>query len=125
MRIIYGYCDNDSIDLIGQSLETQGTFIALKPLGRLDEKLTFAALIESPEPIAFPTALPHCVLVIEQPYTHRPLKPHFVNTVTLNHKQRKSHCKKLKKHQPLNASNWTLHISRNRGLKWVRDHLNA
>lgn len=133
MRIIYGYFD-DSTELIGKLLDTQSDFIAVKPLGRIEEKLIFAALIDSPELISFPThLLPHCVLVTEQQYKHQRYpskktesdKSHAINACDLNGTQRKKHCRRYRKKQPLDASNWKLHISRNRGLKWVGDHLNT
>lgn len=125
MIIVYGYHKYAPMELIGKSLDSQGTFIAAKPIGRINDKLTFAALVDNPNPINFPVILPHCVLVTQQTYTHKPYNPHLVNIAKMTDKQRKSHCKKLRKRQPLDASNWKLHISRNRGLKWVRDHLNA
>ncbi|EIV8655092.1 TPA: hypothetical protein ACVU30_001529 [Vibrio parahaemolyticus] len=125
MIIVYGYYKGEPMELIGKSLDQQGTFIAAKPIGRIDNRLTFAALVESPDPIHFPVVLPHCVLVKEQTYTHKPYKPHLVNTAVMDAKQRKTYCKKLKKRQPLSTSNWKLHISRNRGLKWIHDHLAA
>lgn len=124
MRIIYGYFD-DSTELIGKLLDTQSDFVAIKPLGRIEEKLIFAALIDSPNPISFPThLLPHCVLVKEQHYKHEPYPSNAINACDLNGTQRKKHCRRYRKKQPLDASNWKLHISRNRGLKWVSDHLN-
>lgn len=125
MIIVYGYYRDDSIELIGKTLPTQGSLIAVKPIGRIEDKLTFAALVDSPSPITLPIVLPYCVVVRQQTYSHKPYKPHLVNTADMNAKQRKTYCKKLKKRQPLSTSNWKLHVSRNRGLKWVRDHLAA
>ncbi|MBE3745073.1 hypothetical protein HJ204_00245 [Vibrio parahaemolyticus] len=101
MIIVYGYYKGEPMELIGKSLDQQGTFIAAKPIGRIDNRLTFAALVESPDPIHFPVVLPHCVLVKEQTYTHKPYKPHLVNTAVMDAKQRKTYCKKLKKETAL------------------------
>ncbi|HAS6129901.1 TPA: hypothetical protein I7264_02980 [Vibrio parahaemolyticus] len=125
MIIVYGYYKDDPTELIGKTLDQQGSFIDAKPIGRINDKLTFAALVDSSKPISFPVILSHCVLVKEQTYTHKPYKSHLVNTSVMGAKQRKTYCKKLKKRQPLGISNWKLHISRNRGLKWIRDHLAA
>ncbi|MDF5183566.1 hypothetical protein HKB10_04410, partial [Vibrio parahaemolyticus] len=110
MIIVYGYYKGDPMELIGKTLDQQSTFIDAKPIGRIDNQLTFAALVDSSKPIDFPVVLPHCVLVKEQTYTHKPYKPHLVNTAAMDAKQRKTYCKKLKKRQPLSTSNWKLHI---------------
>lgn len=123
MIIVYGYYKDESSELIGKKLDTQGSVIATKSLDRVGDTLIFAALIESPTPIHFPAILTNAVLVKAQSYTHKPYKPHIANTANMNPKQRKNHCKKLKKLRPLDARNWKLHISRNRGIKWVSDYL--
>ncbi|TFH89373.1 hypothetical protein [Vibrio ouci] len=123
MIIVYGYYIDESSELIGKTLDTQGTIIALKPLDRVGDTLIFAALIDTPSPIRFPANLNTAILVKQQFYTHKPYKPHLANATNMNAKQRKSYCKKLLKLRLLDARTWKLHISRNRGIKWVRKYL--
>ncbi|MBE3880072.1 hypothetical protein HJ161_23925 [Vibrio parahaemolyticus] len=62
MIIVYGYYKGEPMELIGKSLDQQGTFIAAKPIGRIDNRLTFAALVESPDPIHFQSFYPTAFL---------------------------------------------------------------
>ncbi|ARC94552.1 hypothetical protein B6A42_23940 [Vibrio coralliilyticus] len=63
MIIVYGYYKDEPMELIGKTLDQQGTFIAAKPIGRIDNRLTFAALVDSPDPFIFQSFCPTAFLL--------------------------------------------------------------